>query len=333
MLIILEGPDGAGKTTLANALHEQLERLFPDDTVHRYSAGPPTHQNGIDEYVVPLTWYHPDQGHHVICDRWHIGERVYPSVFMRPYVVDNTQNNCIDHFLWSRDALIVQLTASVDTLTKRLDARGDDRVTPVMIPRIREKFAAEMMASLTYPTNYVVTDRQSRRDVFETARMIIHAAASQHRPYETAHVTTYVGPRYPNTILVGDKRGTTDELPPATDLRPAFLAYPERSGYFLWDAVSLAPKELRRSTAFVNVNDVDDLDDVLDIVYRHTGLLPPRLVALGNRAAEGVRRTHTYTRRDVRDMAVQAHHPQYVRRFRHYDHDSYLDELYGTPLC
>lgn len=76
MIVILEGPDGAGKSTIA----KRAESLFGTFTIHK---GKPSKPNWVAEYIQPLEdhdWrLHPV----VVCDRWHMGEMVWPQIFGR----------------------------------------------------------------------------------------------------------------------------------------------------------------------------------------------------------------------------------------------------------
>src|SRR5215212_9925147 len=107
MLIILEGPDCSGKTTLADQLQVEIERTTKEEVL-RLSSGPPT-GHPLDEYVVPLLGYRPATGTHIICDRLHWGETVYPMILKRPSGLDGAIFAYIEAFLMSRGAYVVSL--------------------------------------------------------------------------------------------------------------------------------------------------------------------------------------------------------------------------------
>lgn len=73
MLIMLEGLDRTGKTTLGNAIAKRLD----SPVIHK---GQPKHDWYL-EYVAPLAGYGP--GLDLVLDRWHWGEMVWPTVFDR----------------------------------------------------------------------------------------------------------------------------------------------------------------------------------------------------------------------------------------------------------
>ncbi len=78
MIIVLEGADGVGKTTLADA----IESLNPGNTV-RFNHGPPPDGESAamhyEESIRDLVRA-SDAGTVVVCDRLHVGELVYGAV-------------------------------------------------------------------------------------------------------------------------------------------------------------------------------------------------------------------------------------------------------------
>lgn len=76
-LIIIEGLDGCGKTELAGQLY--IHGGTPLALLH---AGQPTEEDAACEYQLPLENLAMNQ-YTVVCDRWHVGERVWPELFDR----------------------------------------------------------------------------------------------------------------------------------------------------------------------------------------------------------------------------------------------------------
>lgn len=118
---MLEGPDLAGKTTLA----KQLKRMIKNsEIVHR---GPPT-GTAAEEYITPLWDMYDRQGAYIL-DRWHWGEEIYGpllrgrSIFTYEQFI-NCEASC-DHLGVTR----VLLLPAMSVLKERFEKHGDDLVS------------------------------------------------------------------------------------------------------------------------------------------------------------------------------------------------------------
>lgn len=169
MLIILEGPDGAGKTTFAQRIVTHLAATFTRGTITMKKAGPPT-RSPRSEYIVPLLDYIPGDDHHVICDRWHLGEWIYPRVKGRPTEMDRDTFDEIEQFLLSRGAVTVIINPPVETLQRRVFTRGDDYVRVGELPMLHEAYSIAQIPQM--PTlRYSLTEPGD-----ELARIVVNAA-------------------------------------------------------------------------------------------------------------------------------------------------------------
>lgn len=318
MLIIVDGPDCVGKTTLVNALRDALERRRSPtqldakvDVVHR---GPPT-LHPLDEYEVPLLTYRPRDETHVICDRWHLGELVYPEVFGRASQMTDPVFRHIELLLASRGAFVVLMDAPVERIQNCVDRRGDDLVTRDQVGEIRERFL-DVATRTTLPLIHMSSDDalgDAIYDVIGEAEQRASACAP------LGDFVTYVGPRWPERLLLGDVRLSFDPEDP----RPAFMPYNATSGYYLLDALG----DDARFVGIVNACDVDDAQRLVNLV----GNVP--IVALGANAA----RTadvwmSTPPMSHHRRAYHRVPHPQYVRRFHHSRAADYRSAIVGEQL-
>lgn len=304
MLIIIEGPDCAGKSTLADRLQKEIERTTKQEVL-RLSSGPPT-GHPLDEYVVPLLGYRPATDAHIICDRLHWGEYVYPMVLGRSSALDDPIFTYIEMFLLSRGAYVVSMNQPVDVLERRMRDRGDDLIRPEQLSAISAGFAVVERKSML-PTTF------RRDDVTNIGIQAIIGRASMleqvTRPLNA--FTTYVGPRKPKRLLLGDVRGPAFQTDnPVDRLRPAFMPYRSMSGAYLWNAMTRYPEP---AISTVGVANACDVDDPLNLWLT---LGQPQVVTLGQNA-----------RRCWTGLAVEAPHPQWVRRFHHSQVDDYHHQI------
>lgn len=138
MLIVLEGCDGAGKTTLAQRLADLAKR---EGVGYRcVAAGPPDPDvNLLLDYGSRVFGYDPleERSDIVVLDRLHLGELVYGPVYRGGSRLTDTGVRIIESMLDARGALKLHLTAPDDVLERRaFDDRGEDFVTRTDIPRI-----------------------------------------------------------------------------------------------------------------------------------------------------------------------------------------------------
>lgn len=300
MLIILEGPDCAGKTTLAMRLETAIRRRYPaSDEILHLTSGPPE-RHPLDEYVVPLLGYRPMSGTHVICDRLHLGERVYPQVFGRSSEMNHAVFMHTESFLQSRGALVIYVMPPVATLVHRMQLRGDDLVRPEQLAAIRAGFVKTTRETVL---PHLITDDGEVIDATLERARLIEVGAAPLNPF-----VTYTGPPHPFRLLLGDVRGPafrTDD--PIDKIRPAFMPYRSMSGAYLWKTLGRSENTGLRAgnIGVANACDVDDPRELWHVLGR------PQVVTLGRNAARAFSGAH------------EAPHPQWVRRFHHNRVDDY----------
>lgn len=305
VLCLVEGVDCCGKSTLVDALRAELYRVDPTSTVDVLHRGPPT-RHPLDEYATPLLDYRPGRGQHVLCDRWHVGESVYPVVFDRPTRLDDAVRTYVELLLRSRGALVVHCVASTAYVVRCLFERGDAVVRPVHVPALKAGFAAAETRSLL-PWRRAVVGTADPVALVAEARRLEHAVSA------LGDYVTYVGPPDPALLLLGDRRGPVQNALDAYGTLPAFVPRPATSGHWLLTALATHAPEIVRSLGVANANDVDDAERLWRTLGR------PPTVALGRRAAA----TALFADRVV-------DHPQCARRFRYHFSNDYVRELLGN---
>lgn len=121
MIIIIEGPDGSGKTTLANKLSEQtgyhvIHMVQPKDDADK--------QRMMVEYMNVLK-----SGKNAIFDRCWYSEMVYGPIMRDTSIISYPQMYELERLLTKKGAMIVYCTDSPEVLWQRATSRGEDYIT------------------------------------------------------------------------------------------------------------------------------------------------------------------------------------------------------------
>lgn len=313
MLIIFEGPDCVGKSTLAVRLTKDLDAAVADVSVELKHKGPPV-AHPLDEYVVPLLDYRPDRSRHVVCDRWHWGEVVYPQVFNRATAHDDAVRYYVELFLRSRGAYVVHVTGPECRTRRCIEHRGDDLVDVDQVRRMHDLFYDCERLSLNPFTR---VDGHTVYDDEAHVKKIVDVASDLGVGSAPLGVfTTYVGPPDPKLLLLGDVRGKS--MPGPDDLRPAFMPYPATSGHYLLTHLTRALNITQLDhVGLANACDVDDAEALWETLGR------PYTVTLGRHAGKA---TGSWV-----DHSVP--HPQFIRRFKNSLGLEYVgDIIANSPL-
>lgn len=141
MLIILEGPDGAGKTTLAERLSNEIHGIVDVRHCGQPERGP------IDEYIYPLMQYLPGYDDHIIYDRHYLGELVYGPLYREQSNIDIAMKWTIEEFLNQRGALLVHVTHEVDVLKQRCKDKNEDFLNESDVFFCHQQFIEEVAES------------------------------------------------------------------------------------------------------------------------------------------------------------------------------------------
>ena len=121
MIIILEGPDGSGKTTLA----QQLSRQTGYAIEHRSKPETPEEKaRMIGEYLQLAK-----SSRNVILDRCWYSEMVYGKVMRDQAYIDYPQMYELERMLAKGGAIIIYCTGPKAALWMRATRRGEDYIT------------------------------------------------------------------------------------------------------------------------------------------------------------------------------------------------------------
>jgi hypothetical protein len=293
VLIILEGPDWSGKTTLVEKLTKQLH----DCTVIQLQRGPlKPESDPVFEYTHQIDGYTPGRAEHVIADRWHLGELVYGPLKREGSRLTPAQRWYIDAFIAARGGLIVYVDESLDVLQLRALMRSDDYVDASELRLIKLGYDVALTHSYAPLLRITPSVQLNATDAILRAALV-----SDQYAQPLAAFPTYVGPMRPGILLLGERRGPRN----LNGHRSAFVPYPGTSGAYLVEALQLEERRYALANA---------LEEDLELLCQVTQ--PMSVVALGHAANDAA------TKAGVPHGAVP--HPQYWRRFMHHSPQAYV---------
>lgn len=303
MIIVLEGCDGAGKTTLAHNLADiARESGIEAEIWHR---GVPK-RHPLEEYEWDLEQGYPLDPFArakklIICDRWHMGQIVYGSIY-RP----GDDKGLGYGGIWHVDALLraygaVQLILSppVPVMEERVRRNGDDYV---QVEHLRSIDASYRVLAEQFIDSVILLEEPVNVHRADGLLQLARARTTQTAPL--ARFTTYVGPTQPDILLLGHQRNMNKSTGPRATRkvhRASFVPYDGTSGRFLCDTIVSSPVLAEQSIGIANAAE-EDVSALIEALHF------PAVVTMGTHA------WNLLVQQGITAGGVQ--HPQYVRRFR-----------------
>lgn len=295
---VLEGPDGAGKTTLARELAQRYQM--------RWNHFGPPKKPPLEEYLHWLVGLDPD--HHRVIDRFHLGESVYGPIWRGTLPLTPPILMTIEWALMVRGYTLVHVTQSLRALVNAIEERGDELVKVEELGKIIEGYWSVM--HLSFMDRIVYDWRQGEFNPDERTRAEERAQLS--REY-CQWVKGYpgTGSLSPQHIFVGERinpnlaeksRGVPFACGTAGDwLLHAIWQNGWQSSCYLTNAKKLNGSEdqVAREIRWLRG------------IRRSKGLFQPTIYALG-KTAKRVLDSHQLE-------SILIAHPSYHRRFHHGD--------------
>lgn len=290
MIIVLEGPDCAGKSTTAQWLKKTQ---YPDAIILKQ--GPPS-GDILERYLKPLedllTGDIVGPPRIVIFDRWHVGELIYGPLLRNKSLLTPQQADYIDMVMQSFGAWFFHVTAPINVLGKRYDERSDDLIRRDQLLRIQMDY----MTHLRPRTHWVMSVPSIDKDVWPKTKLIPTSPMAGQ----------YVGPTNPKVLLLGDERNDDRFIFPFVPTRAS-------SGHWLMGALHSGDVN-HMEVGLLNANEV-----AAHVLYAQwLALGEPPVIPLGRKAQATWRIACGYApQTDWDEKSFYLNHPQFERRF-HY---------------
>lgn len=297
MIIVLEGPDLAGKTTLARALCNAHNGPY---FILKASAPDPPDRDPLEEYEEALGRLPRGENCLVVLDRWCLGEEVYGPLFRGGSRFSPGGILHAEMTLSALGALKFLMLPPVEVLTARHQQRGDDDVSVDDLPHLHELF--EVTGSrYGYELLTDVID-----DLGLTARVILARAGLRHdlATEIAGGAPGYVGTLQPSLVLAGDVRSGSEREDTAPSWRPAFGPPSAGCARYLMDALAPHAEIVSWEAGILNTG-----EHGMSLVEADYLLGRPSWIAMGRKAE------YRLSQAGIRCEYIP--HPQWARRFEH----------------
>lgn len=294
MIIIIEGPDCAGKSQLAEAFARAMPSGSSVNVIHAGPPDPPG-RSPFEEYELGLRAAAQSQPGNalLIFDRWALGEVVYgPLLRGMSRLTSGGLLHC-EMLAEAHGALRLMMMPALHTLLGRLHERGDALIDAVKMAYIRDSYA-KLRSRYAYLHFHNPPDMATLEYILSIARQRTGKAADI-----AAVLPGYIGTTTPAMIFAGDVR--SKQLDPDPYMH-AFTPAVPGSALYLMDALATVSPVVLRHAGICNTG-----EEGADLSAADELLRSPRWVALGNHA-EARLRSAGITPRKV-------HHPSFERRF------------------
>jgi thymidylate kinase len=296
-IIILEGPDGSGKTTLASQLHDRHKFRI----VH---TGPPSlGENVFMSYAKSLYDVKYNKNYptlHTVFDRLHLGELVYGPIYRGVDLLGPNGSVLIERIISGFGASVIICLPSYNVCWANVQHRGDNLIRSSTEKKFLEVYKAYEELAKSY-------------QVFDYANQ-----EWEHPDLVMPMPHGFIGSPTPKFLFIG-------EIANHPSLDFPFMSLSGSSKY-LYSAMILAGYQ-EQDVAFVNAFNLDGKENDLYAGWRLLGF--PSVLVLGHRA-QNVWMSQYLTNTngaDARISFTSLEHPAYWKRFHANEFNEYAEKL------
>jgi len=297
-MIIIEGPDGAGKSTLVNYIRRELG----SPVVKPYYPK----KNQLSYYLHSGPLY---EGYYL--ERYYLSEVVYPRFKLNRDPMQDWKQFQIEAGLYQYAPVIFYLRPSRETILENINTRGDDYISEDEIDRMLVEYDAAIershLPSVTYDYKKDDLDEKLIEARFE------HKSNQKITEFFHQYLSAGNCLGEDGIMFIGDE--PSDKSVGEGFIR-AFLS-DKGSSAFLHKTLTDAGVYEQEMPYFTNFGKgFDNDDDKLIAINREIDKLKPRhIICLGKEIHEKV------------GQGDYIEHPAYVKRFHSKDHKFYTEKI------
>lgn len=209
MLIICEGPDRVGKSTFIREARTMIDSQGRR-VVSMHRGAPSADSSFLKDYAAPISTYSPaaprdKTTHSMICDRLHLGDRVYGPIYRGECRGTPAMQMFMDGLIEARGGVKIHMTASAKLIEKRIQEEGEEN----SYLKIKDVNTIVETYKKICATGWVDIDTTSWETIKQTrdaAKIVVGWAADREREMLPvfSQEPEYIGPRRPKFLVVGD---------------------------------------------------------------------------------------------------------------------------------
>ena len=294
-IVILEGPDGGGKSTLAKKLPDMAGYQIVKTNAPR--PGENLFKSYTDSLLAAVKSKQP-----VVLDRHYLGESVYGPLLRDEDRLGRQGRDLIERLIAARGVRLVICSPPWVALVKGWAGKDDLLKRQTQLRQVRQAYLGEA--------------RRLGLEVYDWTKCAL-TGMSTHLTALPSLPDGVTGYHDADTLFIGERPGRRNT---AWDLPFHCLS---DSARYLWEALGQVEGWQERRGAWTNAWSVNGEARPLWIIVEALPVLR-RVVALGNAAHREC------VRQGVNDITVP--HPQYWKRFHHHKREDYIDML-RSAIC
>jgi deoxyadenosine/deoxycytidine kinase len=296
-MIIIEGPDGAGKTTLVQWIKKEpgltvMKPYYPKVNQLSYYLRTPAYYAGY------------------FLERYYLSELAYPQFKPDRVVMEPWKQFQIEAALMPFGPVIFYLRPSKETIIKNIKSRGDDYVDEHDVDKMLEVYDGLIERSFIPHVKYDFENDDVEKKVTEAAELYI---GREYQANRLRH-NLYTGSVEKDGIMIVGYEPSNKSI--GCGYIQGFLS-DKGSSSFLHEMLYKAGVYEHTMPYFTNFwKGHDNMKDAVDALVEEINEIHPRkILALGRDVA-------TYA-----PMGEFLEHPSYVKRFNSNNYDWYIDKI------